>query len=158
MNKQFFAIVALLFFIGGTTSIASGRVFAQESTPQHPMTLLIQKIADKFRLNKNDVQAVFDEHHKEMRAVMFARWEEKLSQLVNEGKITQAQKTLILNKMKELAEKREANKTAWQNKTREEIREQMRKEREELEQWAKNNGIDPQYLIGFGRGFYKGWK
>lgn len=158
MNKKLLLVLGAITIIG-IGALGSNQAFAQESNTPDPINSLVQKIADKFGLSRNDVQAVFTEHKDEMKANMSARQEDRLSNLVSAGKITEAQKTLIINKQKELAEKRAANKGSLKDLSREEIRSKMVVERTELEKWAADNGIDMKYLMGsFGRGFHMGFK
>lgn len=112
---------------------------------------LIERIAQKFGLKQSDVQQVVDDVRTEHREQMEKTYEEKLSQLVADGKITDAQKKLIIDKHTELKNKREQNRTTFQNLSNEEKRTQMQKERDELETWAKQNNIDIQYLFGLGK-------
>lgn len=109
---------------------------------------LIQKIAQKFGLRQADVQSVFDEHKKEMDTKREANYETKLTKLVTDGKITEAQKQLILAKHKEFQTKKEANKNAMQNMTDEQRKTAMEAEKTKLENWAKQNNIDVKYLFG----------
>ena len=108
---------------------------------------IVQKIAEKFNLNKDDVQQVFDEVSNEHKAEMQAREEERLNQLVTDGKITEDQKTLIQNKHKELRTERESNKDNFKDLTPEERRAQMEEKKTELKTWADENGIDVSYLM-----------
>lgn len=158
MNKKLLVMLGAVTIVG-TSVLGTNQVFAQESTTLNPVSSLVQKIADKFGLNKDDVQAVFTEHKSEVKAKHSARQEDRLSKLFSEGKITEAQKTLIINKQKELAEKRAANKGSLKDLSREEIRSKMEAERAGIEKWATDNGIDIKYLMGpFGRGFHMGFK
>lgn len=158
MNKKLLLVLGAITIIG-VGVLGSSQSFAQESNTQDPVNSLVQKIADKFGLNRDDVQALFTEHKSEMKVNMSARQEDRLSKLVSEGKITEAQKTLIINKQKELAEKRAGNKGSLKDLSREEIRSKMEAERAELEKWATDNGIDIKYLMmGPGRGFHMGFK
>lgn len=159
MTKKTIVTYALLTVIGlgtiGTTS-----VFAQTPTDtQNPMDSLVQKIATKFGLNQSDVQAVFDADREEHHAEMKANFEKQLSQYVTDGKITDAQRQLILQKRAELDAAHEAKKDSATNLTPEERKSQMDAERTSLEAWAKDNGIDMQYLMpqrGKGHGDFRG--
>ncbi|EKE14601.1 MAG: hypothetical protein ACD_12C00399G0002, partial [uncultured bacterium] len=53
---------------------------------------IVTKIAQKFNLNVSDVQTVFDDDRDERRAEMFARFSDKLDELVSSGEITASQK------------------------------------------------------------------
>jgi hypothetical protein len=146
-TKILLSVVAVL--ITGIAAFGAISSFAQ--TTIDPQTSIIQKIAQKFGLNEADVKAVFDEeriaHEKEMQA----QSEEKLAQLVIEGKITEAQKKLIIAKQAELRKQREANRDAIKNLTPEERKTKMHEERTALESWAQENGLDIRYVfIGMG--------
>ncbi|HSX32525.1 MAG TPA: hypothetical protein VLF43_04625 [Candidatus Saccharimonadales bacterium] len=92
---------------------------------------LVSKIATKFGLKEADVQAVFDADKTEHEAERQAAFSERLQTLVDNGKITADQKTLIENKAKELQSARET-------------------EMNDLKTWASQQGIDMQYLMHFG--------
>ena len=111
-----------------------------------PFQSLIARIAEKFNLKTEDVQSVFDEHKQTWQEEMKARFEERLSALVQAGKLTEAQKKLIMDKKSELMNKRKN------------LRQQHR---EELEKWAEENGIDLNLFFGgFGGkwGMMRGWR
>lgn len=136
------ALVTTVIGIGLFTTTS---VLAQNPTAgQNPMQSLVQKIADKFGLKKEDVQAVFDQDRSDRRAEMEARNIAQLDQLVKDGKITEAQKQLIINKRKEIEASRQSQMQNMQGKADE--------ERKALEDWAAQNGIAVKYLMGgFGR-------
>lgn len=156
---------------------------------------LVDKIAQTFNLNKDDVQKVFDEDKVARQAERTAEMSERLQDAVDDGKITAAQKTLIESKMKEQQAARQAEAdslkewadgqgismqylmggmrhgddnrlqdavddgkiTAEQKSTieakQDELEEKRQSDREALEQWAEDNGIDKRYLmIGMGGG------
>lgn len=158
LNKKTMATVAAVSVLGAGILTAS-TAFAQQSdsSTQNPMSSLVEKIATKFNLNKDEVQAVFDEAHEERHAQMKADFEEQLSTYVSEGKITEEQKQLILKKREEMDAERKGNKDQFQNLSEDERRSQMEQKRADLEAWANENGIDLQYLMprggkGFGMG------
>lgn len=168
MNKKILLTVAAISIIG-VGLLTSKTVFAQNiDNGQNPMSSLVAKIADKFGLKKEDVQAVFDqdrtEHQAEMektrvarQAEMETKFEEQLSQDVTDKKITEAQKEFILAKRKELEANRQAKMESMKNLTDDERKTAMEKERAELETWAKENSIDLKYLMGgFGMRGYGG--
>lgn len=122
-----------------------------------PHDNIVQKIAEKFGLNQNDVQAVFDQVRQERQAERESKFEVKLSQAVTDGKITEEQKNLILNKHEELQSQREQNKEEWMSLSPEERKTQMEQRRTQLQNWAEQNGIDINYLFsGFGPGRHWG--
>lgn len=93
---------------------------------------LVEKMASRFNLNQDEVEAVLDEAHQEREAEREEMISERLQKAVDSGDIAEEQKSLIEAKLKELHEKREA-------------------ERENLQAWADENNIDRQYIVG-GRG------
>lgn len=107
---------------------------------------LVSKIAAKFNLNQDEVKAVFDEDRATHEAEMRANVDEKLTQAVTDGKITEAQKTLITDKMAELKSTREANKDSFQNLTESERKAKIDEERAAIEKWATDNNIPKEFL------------
>ncbi len=134
MNKKIiFSAVALV--LTAAVLIKSNSALAQGSTTQ---STLVQRIAEKFSLKPEDVQAVFDQFRQERHAQRQSSFEAKLSQLVTDGKITEGQKQLILAKKKEL----QADRANWQNLSAEERKAKMQAQHQELKDWAKQNGVN----------------
>lgn len=155
-NKTKLLFTAAAIVISGATLLSTTQAFAQSTTSGlDPRSSLVQKLADKFGLNKDEVQAVFDQSRQEMQAQRTAEYESRLSQLVKDGKITEAQKQLILAKHKELQSKHLTIMESMKDKNGDERRDAMEAEHEDLEEWAKQNGIDPKYLM-FKFGHMKG--
>lgn len=137
----------LAFTIVGTLTMAgAGQVYAQ--TNSNPWSNLSQIIAQKFGLDQNKVQEVVDQFHQQKRQEMVTsmsqKHEEWLNALVKEGKLTEAQKTSILNKLQEL--KNKYNREDWKNLTPLERKDQAQNEFQELKTWAQSQGIDLSYL------------
>jgi hypothetical protein len=157
MNKKIMIPIATIAFVG-LGMFAASTVYAETQTdPKDPMTTLVQKIADKFGLKQSDVQTVFDQEREARKVKMEEEYESRLTTLVKDGKITEAQKQLILAKHKELETSRQSAMQNEKGKTEEERKKdreanktKMDTERKELEAWAKQNNIDVQYLMGFG--------
>lgn len=108
---------------------------------------IVQKLAEKFSLNPTEVQAVFDAHRTQHEADRQKAYETTLDTAVSEGKLTTAQKQLILNKHKEIMANRGYKSTM--------TKEQHQAKHTELQTWAKENGIDIKYLM-FQRGRHGG--
>lgn len=125
------------------------RVSAQDSS-DYPS--IIQKLAQKFGLKEEDIQAVFNQDREERHAQKQAHFEAQLAQAVTDGKINETQKQLILEKHKELETNRQSGMINMENKTPEERKAARDAQRQELESWAEQNGINLSYLGGFGRG------
>jgi len=114
---------------------------------------LVAAIAEKFDLSEDDVQAVFDAqaeaHRDEMRAKhedMIAKHNEKfdemLSQAVEDGELTQSQVDSIASKRDEL----QAYVESLKDETPEARRGAMKTKIDELRAWAEDNGIDEKYV------------
>lgn len=99
---------------------------------------IVEKIAAKFNLNKDDVQAVFDEERDERHAEMQARFAERLDDLVNSGKITNEQKDAIIKKHEEMHNKM----LELKDMEPEERKAEMQKVHEDFKNWAEEQGID----------------
>ncbi len=179
MNKKVLYVMlpAIILVLSATAATA---VFANfNGNGQSQMSALITRIAEKFNLDQNSVQSVFDEYSSEMRTSRQADIEEErtqreesikseLSQAVKDGKITQNQMDLILAKRAELQSERplimnSANNSSMTKDELEQEREtrraEMQTKQEELKQWADNNGIPQEYLRyaqGFGFGNFGG--
>lgn len=137
----------------GAAVVSINRVYAQEVQGKYPS--IIQKLVQKFGLKEAEVKSVFDEAFKERQSQKQAKFEERLNQDVKDGKITEAQKKLILAKHQELQEKRGEKPENWQAMTPKQRREMMQTQKQELEKWVKENNLDPKYLFG---GYERGMK
>ena len=148
-------VTAVLLAWGATSIYARGWGGADNDT-------LIQRLVQKFGLKTEDVRSVFDTVRDERQAQMQQKLTDKLDALVKEGKLTEAQKQLIVAKHTELQTQREKDKDTLKDLTPEERRAKMQAQRTDLETWAKQNNIDIQYVLGFGRGkglgMGRGWK
>lgn len=121
-------------------------VGAQDTTTYPP---IVQRLAERFSLNVEDVKEVFEEERAEHHTKMLKTFEDRLSNAVSEGKITEEQKQLILDKHEEMQAKMQDLKS--QDLTREEMHEEMKAYHEELKAWAKEQGIEmPLMAFKFG--------
>ncbi len=157
--KKKILLTALSLSLLGFGTLGRTNIFAQTTqNGTDPMAALAQKIASKFNLNIADVQAIFDQDRKDKEAERETQYENQLTQYVKDGKITESQKQLILAKHKELASSRQKEMESMKGKTEEEKKAlmetkktEMETQRKALEEWAKQNGIDTQYLMGLGK-------
>ncbi len=154
ISKQIL-IPAMLMVVGSSIVLGTTYVSAQEGLDSS--TSIVNKIAQKFGLKTEDVQAVFDEHHAEMKTQMKGKLVDRLSQLVSEGKITEAQKEAIMAKMDELSAARLSLNERSKEMTPEERKAEMEKTRAELEAWAKEQGLDLSAIGGLFFGHHKGF-
>ncbi len=141
MNKKI--LLASAAAVVTLATLGVGTINAQSTTMAG--TSIVDRIAQKFNLNKDDVQQVFDEHRDEMHETRSANLETKLNSLVSEGKLSEDQKTKLVAKLEE----RQNNRPNFESLTREQIKEKRETERTEFKNWAKENGIDLQ-AIGLG--------
>ena len=136
------------FAVIGILSMGLARpTYAFESGQYSP---LIQRIIDKFKLNKTEVTAEVDAYRLEKQTEMQKQLETKLTELVKNGKLTEAQKSKILAKHAELKK----NKPDFSDMTKEERRAEHDKIQSELKTWAEANGIDLKYMFLWGQGKY----
>lgn len=139
MNKKlaiFFPIFAAVMISGALWS--TNQVNAETSDP----ISIIDRIAEKFNLNRDEVQQVFDEAKIEHQDMMQERLINALNEAVSEGKITSEQKEAILEKHNEIMANREAMMEEMKNMTPEERRFAMQNRGEDLREWAQNQGIN----------------
>jgi len=151
MKKRIFlpTVFALSILVIGILS--SNSVSAQQNYPS-----VVTKIAQRFNLKVGDVQEVFDEERDARRAEMFARFSERLDELVSLGEITASQKEAILDKHEEMQEKMDE----LMGLSYDERKEKMRSIREEFTNWLKSEGLENLVigrLHGFGKGFGMGY-
>ena len=135
ITKQTLAIVLALGVIVSVGYFGGSYVMAGDTNPMHDS--LITKIAQRFNLKEADVEAVFESVRDERQEEMKANRQEKLSQAVKDGVITEAQKTTLLAKMEEHIGERREN-------------------REEMQNWFKSQGIDETKLREYMRPVGKG--
>jgi predicted RNA-binding Zn ribbon-like protein len=120
-------IIALAVFMASPS-------FAQTPTSN----TLVTRIAERFGLNEEDVQAEFDSFQDEKRAERYALFAERLNDLTTEGKITEDQKVAILDKHEEIQEQMEVlHKSDSSDK-----KDEMRALHDELKSFMEDLGVD----------------
>lgn len=120
-------VTAAVATVGVSGAMLPALASADANSPTGSSSL-VDKIAQKFNLKKEDVQAVFDENKTAHQAERQQKMSDRLQDAVDSGKITAEQKTLIENKLKELQTARET-------------------EQKELKAWADQNKIGLKYLM-----------
>jgi hypothetical protein len=119
----------------GTLGLASA---ATDNSTDGGSTI-VEKIATRFNLNEDEVQAVFDEHHKSHEAEMKAAHRERIAQAVTDGKLTQEQADHISKTLEEIhALRGDASPKELSDTSRQQIREKM----DALHDWADEQDID----------------
>jgi hypothetical protein len=112
---------------------------------------IVQMLAERFGVEESEVEAVFDEHRTVRMQERQQEMEGRLEDAVNEGLLTSEQKDALLQKMEEW----HSEKPDFGSMTREEHREAMESHRDEMQQWAEDNGIDLS-VIHMGRDGFGG--
>ena len=141
-TKLILPIVGLT--ITGIIVFGTFNVYAQAQSGK--TSGIVQKLAQKFGLKESDVQAVFDQTRIEQKTQMQQKFEDNLTQLVKDGKLTEDQKQLILTKRQELQNLRAQKPNDWQT------------QKQNLADWAKQNNIDEKYLFGGFAKHSRDWK
>ena len=141
MNKYTYLIPVAAIAVSG--ALLYGSVQAKAATASNWRESLVQTLASKLGVDQSKVQTAFSDIRMERRAEAKSRFEERLSELVTLGKITESQKTAILNKKAELQKEWDADEV------------KREEHRAELTKWADANGIDLS-VAGFGMGMGKG--
>lgn len=141
MRRQLL-ITAVIFGLVGALALGGTQVFAQSSNQPS----FVQQLAQKLGLDQTKVQQAVDEIRQDHRNRMDTRFNEMLDQAVKDGKITTDQKDKILQKRQEL----QNIKKDFKNMTPEQRRQAMQNQRQQLEEWAKQNNINLNYLFGKG--------
>lgn len=115
---------------------------------------LVDKMATKFNLNKDEVQAVFDENRSEKESERSQKINDSLAQAVKDGKLTQEQADALTSKIKELKESFDSKRQEFQDLSEEDRKSAMESKRTELEKWLADNNIPEEYarLIHMGKG------
>jgi hypothetical protein len=136
-QKLFIALGGIA--LAATTGLASHSAFAASRSDT-----LASSLASKLNIEESAVSTALDsvraEKEASRSAEMKTNYTEKLTEAVTAGKLTEAQKTLLLSKFDEVKGKQDA------------IRTQQETLRTETEAWAKTNNIDTSYLMGAGGG------
>lgn len=140
-GKKTVLVVLVAVSLLVVAAVGANAVFAKDGKAYPP---IVKKLADRFKLDVGEVGKVFDEEAEARHKEKSARFEARLDQAVKDGKITEAQKSVILKKESELKDTCEKNRDL----SPEERREAMKSARQDLQDWAKKNDIDLKLLGG----------
>ncbi|MFZ2154245.1 MAG: hypothetical protein WAV16_03375 [Candidatus Moraniibacteriota bacterium] len=146
-NKKIIIPIVALSVLLGSGVWGINNIYANEDNPQNS---IIEKIAQKFNLNKDEVQKVFDEERGEREKKMEENFNARLDEAISKGNLTEAKKALILEKRAQLQSEFQSNREANKNLSHEDREAKFKANREALEKWATDNGIDIKYLMGMG--------
>ncbi len=144
--------IIITIVIGVVASIAifgAGLVVAAENVTHAPIARML---AERFNLDVDEVQGVLNEEHETRHEArhetMEARHEARLDQAVEDGEITEAQKTAIVKKMDGIHEAEGDLK----DKDPEERHEAMEALHDDFKKWLEDNDIDPSLIGPIGGG------
>lgn len=129
------ATVATIGVIGaGTTAFAH----AEEQTNSGGSSL-VDRLAEKFNLNRDEVKAVFDAERKEHQAERAQDVKDRLTDAVKNGALTQEQADHIQAVLDEIKALRG---DTTPKELSDDVRDQIRDKMDELRTWAEENEID----------------
>lgn len=130
-------------------TLAGGGLLTQAVSAQSSMggTGLADLIAKKFNLKSEDVQAVIKDyrqtHEKEREQDHQAMMTKHLDQAVTDGKITSAQKDLIVAKQAEMKTKMDEIRSMTNKDAQKTAMDQMHTD---MKAWAEQNGIPTDFM------------
>jgi len=130
----------LIFGVFGVAALGVSVARAQGALEDYP--LIIQNLAQRFGLDAQEVQGVFGDTREQ-------RVSDRLDELIEDGTITEEQKTMVLEKHEEMRTRMEEIRN--EEMTADERREAMLSLREEIQEWADENDI-PMEAMMLGRG------
>lgn len=145
MNKKHYIAAAIIAIVGASI-IGAGSVAAQNADENR--VSMVKQLAQKLGIEEHKVQSAMDAIHTERQGAMQKQMEEKLNQAVKDGKLTEAQKKLMIQKHAEIKAERESHRETMKNMTPEQRKIEMEKHQAELQTWAQDNGIDMSLFTG----------
>jgi len=139
IKKVIIPTLALSALVAGAIGVKSVGAFG----PSENHDTLVQKLAERFNLNQNDVEAVFEEMRTERQAERKAEFTAMLDEAVSNGKLTQEQRDAFLLKVDK---KRLRMEEIRKIEDADERKKQMKALGDEMHEWAEANGIDLKEL------------
>jgi len=147
MTKKHLIYVIPAMILGGALLAGATVVGAQSAEGNYPS--IVQKLADRFNLNLEDVKSVFAENRQEVQLQMEENFQNALDEMVADGKITQEQEEAILEKREEM----QGLKEELKDLEPEERQAKMHELRDEVKQWLEENNLNPGLIMGLKKGF-----
>jgi hypothetical protein len=142
--KRSLLVGAAIATVGASSLGLAGVASADTASSSSEGTSIVDKIASKFNLSKDEVQAVFDEDRESRQAEREAEQKEKLAAAVSDGTLTQAQADHITAALAEIKTLRgDSEPRTESDETRQAIKEKM----DALRSWAEENDIDMRDLM-----------
>lgn len=137
MTKTKLILPAALIVTGLVLFAGVNGASAQTGTQFPPM---IQALVDHFKLNPTEVQQVVNETKQNQAANREKSFEDHLTALINEGKLTDSQKQAIITKLSDVRNQiqniRNSSATASDKRT------EMQKVMTDLRTWVQGQGLD----------------
>lgn len=130
-KSQSIAIGAVASAVSLFAGVVGVNAVLAQNNAQYPT--IVENIATTFNLDPSAVQDVFVQTRVQNQ-------EQRLTEMVTEGKITEEQKVAIIAKQEELRSKIESLKT--QGLSEEDLREQMKTIHAEMRTWMEEQGIE----------------
>lgn len=145
--KTYLMISLLALTLTGMTAYSSGTVFAQSKGFEHD--ILIQKLSERFGIDQNEIEEVMAEIREE-NCIQRQEWfQERLAAAAASGEITEEQRRLIAQKHEEIRQRWQERWDGNHDINPENRKQASQEKREELAEWAQENGIEVKY---FGQG------
>lgn len=149
-QKVFSASLVLTLLL--TPAVATFPAYAATSTTTTAPNFfqgLVQFIAQKFGLDKTQVQNAVNEyqtqHMQQVQQTMQDNEKKHLDKLVSQGKITSSQEQQIIDEQNKL--KSEYNPQDLRSQTPDQRKATLQKEKAEIQAWSQQTGIDSKYLM-----------
>lgn len=159
LSKKILIPVFSLVIVGASL-VGGGYGFASAQSNNTPFSGLSEEIAQKFHLNQSDVQSVIISYMQQHKQIMMQnrqkRVKERLDQEVQAEKITSDQESAIIKELTSL--KNNYTSSSFETMTPAQHQRAMQNRHNELEAWAKTQGIDPSLIPDFGDGRHHIWK
>jgi major membrane immunogen (membrane-anchored lipoprotein) len=146
-KTKIIGLTAVAMIVTGITAVAGvvGITKISAAINSGEVPTIITNLANRFNLNTSDIQKVFDETKTQQE-------DARLTQLVTDGKITEAQKKLITDKSNEIKTKIDEINNKQMTST--ERGDALKALRDEIVKWANDNKIDERFVMmggGMGR-------
>ena len=129
MNNKRLIIPTIALGVIITAGVAGLGIARANDSDGYPP--IVERLAEQFGLQEEEVEAVFDSVRDERHEVMQTSMEEKLNQAVSDGVLTEEQKQALIDKKGEMKAHRGEHK-------------------EEMQAWFEEQGIDHEALMQYG--------
>lgn len=139
MRRNLIIPTMLIIALLATGAFSTQAVFAQEDPNYRP---LVQRLADEFGLQEEEVEQVIEEVRQERHEQLYQAWIDRLNTAVVLGKLTQEQMDALVVKQNEVM----LGMNALREVAPQERHEAVSKIELEFKQWAQDNIIDEKFL------------